>query len=153
MASGLSDKTISDILEHITGETDWSPTPFAAGLFLGWSTTVITDTGTGGSAVTGWTEATDGGYARVTMEVADWTAIGAGTVTTIDNDVEQAWAVATANWSSGSNITTLGAWTHVSQTTGNDIAFYGDVGTAKAVLNGDTAKILVNNLDLTLTNS
>jgi hypothetical protein len=83
------------------------------------------------------TEATGSAYARVTIacNTTNWPTIS-GSTTTVTSGAAFTFPTATGNWSSSSNQTDAGLWDAAS--TGN-LLYWGDLTTAKPVLNGDTA--------------
>lgn len=82
------------------------------------------------------TEATGSGYARVaiTCNTTNWPAIS-GSTTTLTSGAAFNFAAATGNWSSSANQVDAGIWDAL--TVGN-LLYWGDLTTAKPVLNGDT---------------
>lgn len=89
-------------------------------------------------------EPSGGAYARATITFA--TAV-TGTPTTIKNSTAITFAQATADWLSGSDID---GWAVFDSTATPQALMHGDFLVAKPVLSGDTAKVLKDNLTLTL---
>lgn len=89
------------------------------------------------------TEATGSGYARLAVAVNSTTnfATISGSTTTVTNQVAQTMASATGNWSSSSNMTQAGFFTTVG---GAVLLYWGDLTTAKPVLNLDTPSFAIS---------
>lgn len=122
------------VLDHVTGKGSYtSPT-----VYVGLASTTPNEDGTG------VTEPSGGSYARVSTAAADWNSAASGS---IDNANDITFPTATADWVSGSNLTHVVAY---DASTGGNMLWYGQLNTAKAVLNGDTAKIPAGSLTLTL---
>lgn len=122
------------VLDHITGKASYT----APTVYVGLSSTTPSEDGTN------VTEPSGGSYARVQTSASDWDSAVGGA---ISNANAITFAQATADWVSGSNLTHLVAYDAAS---GGNLLFYGALGTAKPVLNGDTASIPANDLDITL---
>ena len=125
----------NDILDHFTGKATWTaPTAIYAGL------SSTTPTKAGGNV----TEPSAGAYARIQITAAQFdTAASSATTTNADKSFPQA----TADWLSGNDLTDLVLYDAVSA--GNFLAFKAFT-TAKPVNNGDTAKILTGDLDISI---
>ncbi len=123
------------ILDHFTGKTAWSQ---PAAIYIGLSSTTPTKTGTN------ITEPSGGGYARVQVTAAQFDA--AATSHT-QNNADKAFPQATADWLSGVNLTHLVIYD--AATAGTFLGFKA-LTTAKPVLSGDTAKVLLGDWDLTI---
>tara|TARA_R110000851_G_scaffold12997_3_gene44681 strand:- start:3109 stop:3510 length:402 start_codon:yes stop_codon:yes gene_type:complete len=124
----------NEVLDHVTGKGAYtSPTNY-----VGLSSTTPNENGTG------VTEPGAGAYARVTTSASDWNAASAGSIA---NANDLTFPTASADWVSGSNLTYVVVYDAL--TSGNMI-YYGQLNTAKAVLNGDTAKIPAGSLTITL---
>jgi hypothetical protein len=99
-------------------------------MYVGLSSTTPTDAG--GNI----TEPSGGAYARVATTAADWSAATGTAPATKTNTATISFPTATANWSASANQTYFVLMD--APTAGNALAF-GLLGTAKPVLNGDTA--------------
>lgn len=130
MASGKYESWSQGLLNQVFGGTTFT---FAATLYLALFTTEASVSSKG-------TEATGSGYGRVsiTCNTTNWPAIS-GSTTTITSGTAFTFSVATGNWSSSANM--VGAGFFDSSTSGgsNNLYYWGDLTTAKPVLDGDTA--------------
>ena len=127
MSSGKYEYLSQTMLNFVFNGGSWS----APGhLYLALFTVAPTISTTG-------TEATGSGYARVTItsNTGNWPTIS-GSTTTMASGAVFTFATATGNWSSSSNMTDAGLFDAL--TSGN-LYYWGDLTTAKPVLNGDTA--------------
>ena len=115
--------------------------PGFATLWIALSTTTPTE------AAGNFTEPSTGSYARVSTTGADWGAATGTAPATKSNTATKTFPTATADWSSGANMTYFGLFD--ASTAGNLVA-YGALGTAKPVLNGDTASFAAAALVLKL---
>jgi hypothetical protein len=132
---GLATATCNSILDHITSRAAYTmPTAF----FVGLSSTTPTDTGTNVTEPSGWS------YARKEILSTDLSAAANKAIT---NSAEIAFAQATADWVAGANLTHAVFYDAV--TAGNFIGWCA-LGQAKPCLNGDTMKIPVGDLDISL---
>ncbi len=133
----LVDATENALLDHFLGGPDYTR---LATVYLALSTTTPTDAGGN------FTEPTGGSYARVaiTNNATNFPAASGGAKS---NGVKFSFPTATADWSSGANMTYIGLFD--AATAGNLIA-YGAITTPKAVLNGDTAEVAIGDLDVTM---
>ena len=137
MASGKTSAWANTLLNLILGATAFtSPTSIFVALYT------ATPTSAGGG-----TEATGGGYSRtsVTNNTTNWPNASGGVKS---NGTSIAWAAATGNWSSGSNLT--GAALLDASSAGN-MYYFGDLTTAKPVLSGDTPSFATSALSVTET--
>lgn len=127
MASGKYEYLSQKMLNFIFNGGTWSA---PATMFLALFTVAPTISTTG-------TEATGSGYARVsiTSNTTNWPTIS-GSTTTLTSGATFTFPTATGNWSSSSNMTDAGLWD--ASSSGN-LYYWGDLTTAKPVLNGDTA--------------
>lgn len=125
------------ILDHFLGKTAWSLP--AAGPYVGLSSSTPTKAGTN------ITEPSGGAYARVQITSAQWNAAGGGAT---DNNVEKTWAQATDDWLIGVPITYLVLWDHATNTAASNVIGFAQLLTPRAVLNGETAKILAGEFDI-----
>jgi hypothetical protein len=129
----FSNAVENDILDHWTGKATWTA-PTA--VYVGLSSTTPTKTGTN------VTEPSGGAYARIQVTSAQFDSAASGATQT---NTDKSFAAATADWVSGSNLTYMVFYDAV--TSGNFIGF-AQLGTARPVLNGDTATINSGELDL-----
>jgi hypothetical protein len=136
-AAGLVDATEALILDHIFGGPDFTRD---ATLFLALSSTTPTDAGGN------FTEPSTGDYARVSI-TNNATNFPGATAGAKSNGVEFAFPTATADWVAGANLTHFGFFTLSS---GGVLRCWGALTTPKPVLNGDTARFPVGDLDITL---
>lgn len=111
-------------------------------IYIGLSTT--TPTTTGGNI----TEPSGGSYARASTSGSTWGSAVTGDPVTLSNGVAINFAAATADWSSGSNMTYFVMFDAL---TGGNCLGYGALTEAKPVLNGDTASFAIGALETTLT--
>jgi hypothetical protein len=126
----------NELIDHgFTGKTAYTkPT-----VYVGLSSTTPTSTGTN------VTEPSTGSYARVATSGATWSASSAGATS---NSAAISFPTATADWASAANMTY--AVGYDASTAGNCL-WYAALGTAKNVLNGDTASIAIGALTITVT--
>lgn len=125
----------NDLLDHFTGKTAWTqPSAIWAGL------SSSTPTKGGGNI----TEPSGGSYARVQITAAQFDAAASSATTT---NADKTFPQATADWLSGADLTDLVLFDASSG--GNFLAFKAFT-TAKPVNNGDTAKILTGDLDISI---
>lgn len=123
------------LIDHQLGKTSFTmPT-----VYVGLSSTTPT---AGGTNIT---EPSGGAYARVATSAATWNAASSGSAT---NAQAVTFTTASADWVSGSNLTH--AVFYDASSGGNFLAF-GSLGTAKAVLNGDTASFAAGQITVSLT--
>lgn len=127
MSSGKSQYLSQKLLNQIFGGTAYT---FATTLYFALYTV---SPGAGNSG----TEATGTGYARVAVvcNTTNWPAIS-GSSQTITNGTAINFPTATGNWSSSSNQVTAGI---LDASSAGNLLYFGDLTTAKPVLNGDTA--------------
>lgn len=131
----FSRDTNNKILDHFNAKATWTS---PAGIFVGFSSTTPTTTGTT------VTEPSGGAYARQQITAANWDA-AANSVTA--NSAVVTFPTATADWVSGANLTHIVLYSAV--TAGTFLGFI-PITTPRAVLNNDTAKILAGELDLVI---
>lgn len=125
----------NSILDHFTGKSTWTaPTAIYAGL----SSTTPTKAGSN------VTEPSTGSYARIQITSAQFDAAASSATTT---NVDKSFPTATGDWLSGADLTDLVLYDAI--TSGNFLAFKAFT-TAKPVNNGDTAKILATDLDISI---
>lgn len=129
---GFTNAVELDLLEHFFQGAALADTPSHLALF----TVAPGEDGTGGTEVSG------GAYARVavTANGTNWGSGSAGDPSTIENLLEISFAEATANWG------TVVAAAYMDASSGGDVLFVFDLGTSKAVDNGDTAKFAAGSL-------
>lgn len=123
------------ILDHFTGKASWTQ---PAGTFVGLSST--TPTKAGGNV----TEPSGGAYARQQVTAAQWDAAASSATS---NNAEKAFPQATADWVSGANLTAMVLY---SASSGGEFLGFKLVTVAKPVLNGDTAKFPIGDIDLVM---
>lgn len=136
--AGFVDTVERALLDHFLTDAAYTP---PATMYLALSSTTPGDDGTN------FTEPSGGAYARVSTAAADWGAATGTAPATKSNTAVKTFPTATANWVSGSNLTYFGLFD--ASTAGNLLAF-GQLGTAKPVLNGDTASFAAGALVLKL---
>lgn len=133
MAGSFSNTLENKVLDHIFMNTSYTmPTNLWVALGTAGSDTAFTEL------------AATGAYARVSTSGATWTAATGGS---LNNGVDITFPTATADWNAGSNISYFAIYD--ASTAGNFIA-WGSLTTAKAILNGDTAKFLTGSIVVTL---
>ena len=138
--SGFVDSIEQKILNQFLQDPNTDFPGFAT-LWIALSTTTPTE------AAGNFTEPSTGSYARVSTTAADWGAATGTAPATKSNTATKTFPTATADWSSGSDMTYFGLFD--ASTAGNLVAF-GVLGTAKPVLNGDTASFAAGALVLKL---
>lgn len=124
------------ILDHFFGKATWAATGDSR--YLGLSSTTPTKAGAN------VTEPGAGSYARVQLTAAEMDAAASSTTS---NNADQDFPTATADWVGGSNLTNMVMYDASSG--GNFLAFK-SLAVAKPVLNGDTAKFAIGDLDFTI---
>lgn len=127
----------NSILDHFTTKTTWSART-ANATWIGLSSTTPTKSGTN------VTEPSGGAYARVQVTAAEFDAAASSAT---QNNADQNFAQATADWVSGANLTHLVLYD--ASSAGTFLGFKA-LTTAKPVLNGDTAKVLNGDLDISI---
>jgi len=134
MASGFSTYLRNKLLDHAVGKTSYTmPT-----VWLALSSTQPVADGTG------VTEPTAMGYVRLAMTAANWAAASAGANTTAQ---ELTFTEATGSWGE------MAFWaTYDNATTGNMLTF-GTITVPKTYSSGDTPKVAIGDLDLTINNT
>jgi len=131
-------RTINNsILDHFTTKTTWAARTLNA-TWVGFSTTTPTTTGTN------VTEPNTGAYARQQITAAQWSA---AVNSAVANNTEKTFPTAIADWSAGVNFTHMVLYDAL--TLGVFLGF-APITTPRAVLNADTAKILIDELDLVI---
>lgn len=132
---GLATDICNEIIDHLDKKGTWSaPAAFCVGL------SSTTPTAAGANV----TEPSGGSYVRVSIPGSSLGAASGGVAT---NTAEIAFAQATADWCAGANLTH--AVFYDATTVGNFLGFCA-LGQAKPVLNGDTAKIPIGDLDISI---
>lgn len=125
----LSNYTENKILDHITGDTEFSiPT-----VWIGLSTA------NPGETASGLAEPSAGDYARVAV-AGLWAVASSGSKS---NDTEIPFPTATASWGTITYFALFDA-----ETDGN-MLWYGALTQAKSIVSGDTAKFAIGSLVLT----
>lgn len=127
----------NSIIDHYTTKATWAART-ANATWIGLSSTTPTKTGTN------VTEPSGGSYGRVQVTAAEFDAAASSATA---NNAEQAFAQATADWVSGADLTHLVIYD--ASTAGTFIGFKA-LTVAKPVLNGDTAKVPVGDLDIVM---
>ena len=145
----------NEILDHILGDnarTFTSPSALYVGLFAsGGNDSALAaalESGTNSTSGTGnwgYYEINNGSYARQTI---DFAAASSGSVA---SSTTATFPQATANYDSAGG--TGNTITHIAildASTGNNVLFYGALGTTKTVTNGDTFQINSGSLTISL---
>lgn len=123
------------LLDHQTGTLAYvMPT-----VYVGLSSTTPAISGTG------VTEPSTGGYARVITSAATWQAAAAGAT---QNNLAITFPLASAPWVASALLTHGVLY---DAPVGGNLLCFGILGVAKNILTGDTARIDVGDLDITLT--
>lgn len=127
MSSGKNQYFSQKLLNQVFGGTAYS---FPATLFLALFSTTPSVSSAG-------TEASGTSYARVsiTCNTTNWPAIS-GSTTTMTSGAAFTFPTAGGNWSSSANQTGAG---FLDASSSGNLLYWGDLTTAKPVLNGDTA--------------
>jgi hypothetical protein len=112
-----------------------------ATLYIALSSTTPTEAGGN------FTEPSGGAYARVSTVAADWGAASGTTPATKSNTATKTFPTATADWVAAANLTHFGLY---DASTAGNLKWWGLLGTAKPVLNGDTASFAAAALVLKL---
>lgn len=136
--AGFVDTVEQSMLNHFLTDPAYTP---PATMYLALSTTTPTE------AAGNFTEPSSGSYARVSTAAADWGPATGTAPATKSNTAVKTFPTATGDWSSGANMTHFGLYD--ASTAGNLLA-WGALGTAKPVLNGDTASFAASALVLKL---
>ena len=134
MASGKFETFSQLLLNRLLSASPWIiPGTFFPALFT--VTPSVSSTGT---------EATGGGYTRVTVVsgAGNWPPIG-GATTTSTNGAAFTFPVATADWSAGANMVAAGLWDSL---VAGVLYYWGAVSVAQPVLNTNTARFPIGNL-------
>ena len=97
--------------------------------YIGLSSTTPTRAGAN------FTEPSTGAYARVATTSADWNAATGSAPATKNNSAVKTFPTANADWAAGANMTYFGIFTAA---TNGTLLAWGQLTTAKPVLNGDT---------------
>lgn len=144
MAGSFSDFIELKYKNHLFGATAYTaPTPVYFALW----TSALDDTSVGNTAG----EASSGSYDRVsvTNNTTNFATVTGNTAKTNSTDIT--FPTATANWSSGSNMTYMGVFDANAKTSGDNLLVWADLTTAKPVNNGDTAKFATGDFSVQLT--
>jgi hypothetical protein len=136
--AGFTDATEQAILDGLFNDPAWAP---PTTLYLALSSTTPTEAGGN------FTEPSGGAYARVSTVAADWSAASGTAPASKTNTATKTFPTATANWASGSNLTHFGIY---DASTAGNLLCWGALGTAKPVLNGDTASFAASALVIKL---
>jgi hypothetical protein len=130
--AGLFDVWEQKLLDHILN--DPANTPNATN-YIALSSTTPTEAG--GSI----TEPSGGAYARVATTNADWSAASGTAPAVKTNTATITFPAATADWVAGANLTHAVLCATLAGVTTADFIAFGALGTAKPILNGDTASL------------
>jgi hypothetical protein len=132
MAGSKSDYLENKLLDHVLGNAAYTA---PATVYIALYTTAPTDAG-------GGTEVSGGSYARkdVTNNSTNWPAASGGAKS---NGTEITFATATADWG------TVVAFGIFDQLTSGNLLYWATLTTSKSILNGDTAKFAVGDIDIT----
>lgn len=136
--AGFVDVVERALLDHFLSDGAYTP---PTTMYIALSTTTPTE------AAGNFTEPSSGSYARVSTTAADWSAASGTAPAVKTTTAVKTFPTATADWSSGSNMTYFGLYD--ASTSGNLLAF-GVLSVAKPVLNGDTASFAAGALRLML---
>lgn len=136
--AGFVDTVEQNLLNHFLTDPAYTP---PATMYIALSSTTPTEAGGN------FTEPSGGAYARVSTAAADWGAATGTAPATKSNTATKTFPTATADWVAGANLTYFGLFDAL--TVGNLLAF-GQLTTAKPVLNGDTASFAIGALVLKL---
>ena len=129
----MSDYLEKKVMDHVFGKAAFGA---RSNLFVALFTVAPSDAG-------GGTEATGGGYARVSTAPAGWSA-ATGTDATVTNTAVISFPTATTGgYSAGANL--VGFALYDAATAGN-LMFYGPLGIAKGVAEGDTPEFAASSL-------
>lgn len=138
----FSNYTAQALLDSLFGNSsNFGALGSAPTIHVGLSSTTPAEDGTN------VTEPSGGSYARVATAASDWNAATLADPSLLDNANELAFPQATADWLSGTDLTHAVLYDAAS---GGNFLGSAALGTAKPVLNGDTAKIAAGELDITL---
>lgn len=142
--AGFTDATELAVLNHVMGKG--TLTPNALNYVALSSTTPTADTGAN------FTEPATGAYARVTTQGTTATGPAWNTATGtapayVDNSGVITFPTATADWAAAANLTHFGIF---SVATVGTVQIWGQLTTAKPVLNGDTASFAANAIRIQL---
>lgn len=133
--AGFTDATEQGLLDYFVAT--YSQTT----KYIGLSSTTPTEAGGN------FTEPSGGSYARVSTTSSDWAAATGTAPATKATNTAKTFPTATADWVSGSNLTHFGLF---SASSAGTLLAWGALGTAKPVLNGDTASFASGALVLKL---
>lgn len=130
MATGLGQRTIRELQNHLFGKTpDTTP---AGVLFVAF---FVGDPGVDGQS---GAEATGVGYARAATTAATWNIATLADPSLTDNALGVLFAAAGGDWSSGASFTHFALFTTLTGTAEVDYVGRGLLTTAQPVLNGQT---------------
>lgn len=132
----FSESIDNKILDHFFGKATFAPT--GNNRYTGLSSTTPTKTGNN------VTEPTTGSYARVQLVAAD---MNVAAVSAIENNADQTFPEATADWLSGVNLTDMVMFD--AATVGTFIASKA-LTVSKPVFSGDTAEFQIGNMDFVM---
>lgn len=144
MAGSFSDYLELKIKNEIFGATAFSaPTPVYFALW----TSALDDTSVGNTSG----EASSGSYDRVsvTNNTTNFAAVTGNNAKVNSTDIT--FPTASANWSSGSNMTYMGVFDANNKSAADNLLVWADLTTAKPVNSGDTAKFAAGDFSVQLT--
>jgi hypothetical protein len=121
----------NEILDHVFSKGIYPPPV----IYVGLSTADPGDSGAGLS------EPSSGGYARAATDPSDWNTANGGLV---DNANVIAFDIATGDWGTMTHFALFDA------ASGGNLLAHGALAQAKTVNNGDTARFVAGDLDVTL---
>jgi len=132
-----------EILDHVfRGNSYTRGYPMYVGLFTA-------DTGLDANTIGSAAEVAAGDYVRFTVDGTTYSFTApTGTPRTISNNIEWAWSQATNNWG---DITHTAILDSATLGAGNILAWGGLTVSPKTVNNGDTARFLAGEFDVSLT--
>lgn len=135
---GLSDTYELKMLNALLGDLYAAGAGIPATVYVALMNVTASDTTWG-------TEVSGGGYARVAVvqNATNWPAAAAAQK---KNGVELAFPAASGNWTQANAVTIAD---HATNVAAANVYMYGNLGTAKTILSGETAKFAVNALVVT----
>ncbi len=140
MAEGLGRRQISEALNRVFGG---SPDTTPAGIV--WISLWELDPGDDGQS---GTEASGGGYARVSVTAADWNNATLATPSVVNNANDITFPTASADWNAGASFTHFAIHSDAALSTEAVYIGRGALNTAQPVLNGQTPKFSAGDLSM-----
>jgi len=145
MASGKSAYLSESVKNEVLGGTAYAA---AATVYTAlWTTAATTDMDAYNGGTAG--EVSGGSYDRVSKTNNGTNFAGISGDAAKVNSTAHSFPTATADWNSGSNIPQMGIFDGNAKTSGDNLLIWGDLTTAKPVLNGDTAQFNVSAISWT----